>query len=176
MALMRVFSKIDKEGKLAIPRNIRREAGLKPGQLVEIKVTGSNQAHSLVIHKREPANRPAIMTNAQKQGGLRTMGRQIKGLSDIRTCQKSKIHSKPPAKGSQYLKLYMLAKEKERLQQYNAVISKSTGQAETALKEVHKEMEEIAQSLVEELTGNKKETRERTPKKPMKTKTVVLDY
>lgn len=52
MALMRGFSKVDEEGKIAIPSNIRREAGLKPGQLVEIKVTGPNNGPWIVINKR----------------------------------------------------------------------------------------------------------------------------
>jgi bifunctional DNA-binding transcriptional regulator/antitoxin component of YhaV-PrlF toxin-antitoxin module len=55
MALMRGFSKVDKEGKIAIPRNIRKEIGLEPDQLVEIKVSGPNQAQYIVIHKREQA-------------------------------------------------------------------------------------------------------------------------
>jgi AbrB family looped-hinge helix DNA binding protein len=174
MALMRVCLRVDQQGKIAIPSNIRREAGLKPGQLVEIEVTGPNQAHHLVIHKRTHAKRPESMASVAKIGGLKTMGRQIRGLSDIRTCQKSKIHSKPPAKGSQYLKLYILAKEKERLQQYHAVIDKSRGQAQTALEDVQKEMQEIAQSLAKELASGQEEPRRRTPGKPMKT--MIMNY
>lgn len=55
MALMRVFSKVDKEGKISIPSNIRQEVGLKDGQLVEIKVTGTNNAQYIVIHPRKQA-------------------------------------------------------------------------------------------------------------------------
>jgi len=40
MALIRVFARVDKDGKVAIPTNISREVGLKPGQLVEVKVLG----------------------------------------------------------------------------------------------------------------------------------------
>lgn len=55
MALMRAFSRVDKEGKINIPSNIRREAGLKDGQLVEIKVTGPNRAQYIVIHSKKQA-------------------------------------------------------------------------------------------------------------------------
>jgi len=55
MALMRAFAKVDKEGKIPIPSNIRREADLKEGQLVEIKVSGPNGAQYIVIHKRDGA-------------------------------------------------------------------------------------------------------------------------
>lgn len=55
MPLMRAFSKVDQEGKIAIPRNIRREVGLKEGQMVEIKVSGPNRSQFIVIHRRENA-------------------------------------------------------------------------------------------------------------------------
>lgn len=55
MALIRVFSKVDEEGRILIPSNVRREVGLKPDQLVEIKVGGAHKAPSIVIHKRKEA-------------------------------------------------------------------------------------------------------------------------
>jgi len=53
MTLMRGFAKMDKEGKISIPGNIRKEVDLKEGQLVELKVSGPNQAQFIVIHKRQ---------------------------------------------------------------------------------------------------------------------------
>jgi len=53
MTLMRAFAKVDKEGKISIPSNIRREADLKEDQLVEIKISGPNRAQFIVIHKRQ---------------------------------------------------------------------------------------------------------------------------
>lgn len=38
MPLMRVMTRLDKDGKVSIPANIRREARIQPGQMVEIKV------------------------------------------------------------------------------------------------------------------------------------------
>lgn len=55
MALLRGFSKVDKEGRIVLPINIRREVGLEKGQLIEIKVSGTNKAQYLVIHKRKQA-------------------------------------------------------------------------------------------------------------------------
>ena len=49
MTLMRGFTKIDKDGKIQIPANIRREAGLGDGQLVEIKITGATKKKNIVI-------------------------------------------------------------------------------------------------------------------------------
>lgn len=55
MALMRAFTRVDKEGKISIPSNIRRQVDLEEGQLVEIKVSGTERAHHIVIHKRKSA-------------------------------------------------------------------------------------------------------------------------
>ena len=55
MTLMRAFAKVDKEGKIPIPSNIRREVDLKEGQLVEIKVAGTERACHIVINRRKTA-------------------------------------------------------------------------------------------------------------------------
>ena len=52
MTLIRAFGKVDEEGKIAIPANIRTQAKLKPGQLVEIKLTGAGKAKNLVVSQR----------------------------------------------------------------------------------------------------------------------------
>jgi len=36
--LIRAFARVDKDGKIAIPDNVRRQVGFQPGQLVEVKV------------------------------------------------------------------------------------------------------------------------------------------
>jgi len=55
MALMRGFSRVDEQGKIAIPSNICREAKLEKGQLLEIKVQGPNNGPYLIINKRKAA-------------------------------------------------------------------------------------------------------------------------
>jgi len=52
MALMRGFSKVDKEGRIPVPKNIRREANLKEGQLVEVKLQGPGLAQYITIKAR----------------------------------------------------------------------------------------------------------------------------
>ena len=52
MVLMRVFARVDKDGKIAIPSNVSREVGFKPGQLVEVKVRGKK---SVAISARDNA-------------------------------------------------------------------------------------------------------------------------
>jgi len=48
MALIRVFSKVDEEGKIKLPVNIQRAAGLKEGQLVELKIVGTGKKQVLL--------------------------------------------------------------------------------------------------------------------------------
>ena len=53
MTLMRGFAKVDDDGKVKIPNNIRLATGLKPGQLMELKVTGPDRAKTILLSKRE---------------------------------------------------------------------------------------------------------------------------
>lgn len=53
MTLVRAFSRVDEQGKISIPANIRALAKLRPGQLVEIKLTGARKAKDLHILQRE---------------------------------------------------------------------------------------------------------------------------
>ena len=53
--LLRAFAKMDADGKLSIPNNIRRESGFKTGQLVELKVVGASKKKQLLLSARESA-------------------------------------------------------------------------------------------------------------------------
>ena len=53
MTLMRALGKIDEDGRISIPTNIRRQAKLEPGQLVEIKIAGPQLAQYITIHARK---------------------------------------------------------------------------------------------------------------------------
>jgi len=52
MALIRAFARVDKDGKVAIPSNISRKVGFKPGQLVEVKVLAKK---SIAVSARDNA-------------------------------------------------------------------------------------------------------------------------
>ena len=53
--LLRTFSKVDAEGKIALPKSIRRTLGLKEGQLVELKVVGTGKKPRVLISHKEKA-------------------------------------------------------------------------------------------------------------------------
>ena len=40
--MMKSFGRVDSELKVSIPKNMAREAGLVPGQLVEVKLVGAS--------------------------------------------------------------------------------------------------------------------------------------
>ncbi len=72
------------------------------------------------------------------------MGRLKKGVSDVKTAQKARIRSKPRAAGSRLLELYLLTKEKNRLEQHKQVIDKKTKDVENEVKDVEEEMGKVA--------------------------------
>lgn len=55
MTLMRAFSKVDKEGRIKVPGNIQREAGLKEGQLVELKILEASAKKGVLVTPRKSA-------------------------------------------------------------------------------------------------------------------------
>jgi hypothetical protein len=55
MSLLRVFAKVDHEGKISLPTNIQREMQMHEGQLLELKVSGSGKRKTLVIVPRDHA-------------------------------------------------------------------------------------------------------------------------
>jgi bifunctional DNA-binding transcriptional regulator/antitoxin component of YhaV-PrlF toxin-antitoxin module len=55
MALIRVISKVDKDGRIKLPANIRRAAGLQKGRWVEMKVVGSGRKMSILMTPRDVA-------------------------------------------------------------------------------------------------------------------------
>jgi len=55
MTLMRAFSKVEKDGKIKLPANIQRAAGLKEDQLVELKIVGTSANKSILLAARKSA-------------------------------------------------------------------------------------------------------------------------
>lgn len=68
MPLIRAFARIDAEGKIELPRNVRVALDLKEQDVVEIKVAGPNGVfkksvsplHRGAFVERVPRGRPAI--------------------------------------------------------------------------------------------------------------------
>ena len=52
MALIRTFARVDAEGKIQLPRNIRLALGLKEHDVVEMKVGGPSKSQRVIVSKR----------------------------------------------------------------------------------------------------------------------------
>jgi len=52
-SLIRGFAKVDSEGKIALPRNMRIAMGLKEKDTVELKLAGASKAKKIVVSKRQ---------------------------------------------------------------------------------------------------------------------------
>lgn len=57
MALMKAIVYVEREGKITIPKNIRRETGISEKELVEMRVVGTERNKCLVITKRNTTGR-----------------------------------------------------------------------------------------------------------------------
>ncbi|MCG2725130.1 MAG: hypothetical protein L6420_02535 [Elusimicrobia bacterium] len=55
MTLIRAFSRVDKEGNIKLPRNIRRAADLKECQLIELKIVGASRKKNILVSTRGSA-------------------------------------------------------------------------------------------------------------------------
>jgi len=51
--LIRGFARVDSEGKIALPRNLRIAMGLKEKDLVELKLSGASKAKKVIMSKRQ---------------------------------------------------------------------------------------------------------------------------
>lgn len=104
------------------------------------------------------------------------MGRNIGSLSDIKTGQKAKVRTIPKVEGSNYLDLFMLSKERDRLKQEKSVVDKRKEQLEANLKNIEQRVEMLEEAVPQEdkQTRSKKRRQEEPPKKEWKT--MSLNY
>lgn len=75
------------------------------------------------------------------------MNRSLCGLSDIRTNQKIRVRSKTRPEGSEYLDLFLMIKERQRLEGYKAVIAKSNDRTDENLIFVAQGIERLQESV-----------------------------
>ena len=57
MALIRVISKVDKDGRIKLPANIRRAVGLQEGRWVEMRAMGASGKMSILMIPRNAAGK-----------------------------------------------------------------------------------------------------------------------
>jgi len=94
----------------------------------------------------------------------------LRGITSIKTSQKSKIRSMPRAKGSEYLDLFLLGKNKTRLDKEKKNVEKRKNQVEENLNGLYQEISELEGLLSTEKRNETAEPqyKKMVPKKPMK--------
>lgn len=104
------------------------------------------------------------------------MRQKLGGLSDIKTPQKTKLRSMPNMGGPNYLDLFMLTKEKDRLEQEQYNVDKRKKNIDKTLAEIKEQLSEAGalKTNVDKSNEQKKTLEKRKPKKEFKTMT--LDY
>jgi len=77
-----------------------------------------------------------------------------KGLGDLRTAITTRVHSKPPQKGTAHLDLYLLSKEKQRLEKELSRLEQRQGRIQEHLAEIHKAMSTLEQEAEQERSSD----------------------
>lgn len=111
---------------------------------------------------------------------------KLPGLANIKTSQKAKLRSKPKVAGQEYLEIYMLVKERERLKQFLATMRRTTTNSAESLADVGKDISKAERGLPrmteaqqsdrpkQAEPSTKQAEPRRVPMKPMKG--IVIDY
>lgn len=105
------------------------------------------------------------------------MKQKASGLSNIKTSQKTKLHTIPKkVRDSDYLDLYLLAKERARLEQEKSVVDRRNGQLEENLEQLQQQIETLQKAAAEEdgEVKDKEKVKKKTSQKEWKTMT--LEY
>lgn len=108
------------------------------------------------------------------------MAKVKRGISDMSTAQKSRLRSKPRADGSRLLELYLLTKEKDRLEQHKEVVDKKSRHVDENIDNVEDEMKKVSggkslYELTHEQEKSKKEGR-KGKKEHANVEKMTLDY
>ncbi len=104
------------------------------------------------------------------------MASKRRTLSDIKTAVRSKIRSKPRVTGSEYLEMFVLEKNKARLEQEKQNVDKRKTQIEKDISVINEELETL-EDMVSETNGatrNRKKTEKLIP--PQAMKVMKIDY
>ncbi|MBI5643516.1 MAG: hypothetical protein HY954_08590 [Deltaproteobacteria bacterium] len=106
------------------------------------------------------------------------MSRNVAGLSEIKTGQKSKIRSMPGVTANGYLDLYVINLEKGRLEKELGAVIKRKVKLESEIKSLEKEMAKLRKKL-----PSKKQAPRQAPNGPEAApiiknplKTMIMDY
>jgi len=108
-----------------------------------------------------------------------------KGLNDLRTALTTRVHAKPPQKGTAHLDLYLLGKEKQRLEKELARLEQRQRRIQVHLAEIRQAMATLEQEAERErspdnpstdLAGGKREPAPASQYGRRRWKKMTVDY
>ena len=112
------------------------------------------------------------------------MSQKMAGIKKIKTAQKTKLRSKPQVDGQEYLELYLMTKERDRLSRYHEVISETKETTVEEIEELEQEFRKLQGKAgiispgglddTKVTTFDSQKPKKRKPSRPMKTMTI--DY
>ena len=112
------------------------------------------------------------------------MSQKLGGIKKLKTAQKTKLRSKPKVEGQEYLELYLMTKERNRLERYHEVISETRETAEEEITDLAQAFGKLERKVgiaspdshadVKAAGSDGPQHKKRKPIRPMKT--VVIDY
>lgn len=100
----------------------------------------------------------------------------ISGLRDIRSMHSTGQRSIPRVQSSAYLDLYMLRKEKERLEKEESLLEKRKHGIQKRLKELQRQMEALEKSAQADGSKSTSDKAEKKDPSERKWKTMALNY
>ncbi len=102
------------------------------------------------------------------------MRQKLRGIADMKSPPKCKIHSIPRPEGPSFLDVYILSQKKVRLEQELISIHRRKRQIDKALERIKKQMLDAgaSQELLEDVPEHKEVPREQEPETPFKTKPI----
>ena len=104
------------------------------------------------------------------------MAQKLRGVTDVKTAIRSKVHSKPRLKGSEYLEMFILDKNKARMKQEKENLDKRKREINKDIRLIESEIARL-EDIILQLKGgpaNTEKPEKPIPQKPVKTMTI--DY
>jgi len=105
------------------------------------------------------------------------MGSKRRTVSDIKTALRVKIRSKPKVRGSEFLEMFILEKNKARLEQEKGNVEKKIEQIEKDIGFIDEELEDLQITVDGSKQSNRNTLKHKDLRAPKKSiKTMAIDY
>lgn len=104
------------------------------------------------------------------------MGKKRRTVSDIKTALRAKVRSKPKVRGSEFLEMFILEKNRARLEQEKENIEKKRGQIDKDIEFIDDELEQLQGKVSETGNCNFKRVKQKRSKAPESMKTMTVEY